>query len=161
MRRKNWKTAQPASLRQAMEGSLEHARERLNLGVERVAERIGLESHWTLYKWMQNGRIPALYILPLENACGINLISRWLASAGGKLLIDIPTGRQLSAQDTHELQQVLLTASTAILKYYTGTADGETALGSIQTALESLAWHRGNVLQHTTPQLELGEPDGE
>lgn len=161
MRRRNWKAAQPSSLRQALEWSLEHARERLNLGVERVAERIGLESHWTLYKWMQNGRIPAVYILPLEQACGINLVSRWLASANGKLLIDIPTGRSLSGRDTHDLQHALLTATTAILDYYAGTADSDTALGSIQNAMESLAWHRGNVLQHVTPQLDLGDHDDE
>lgn len=161
MKRRNWKHIQPSSLRQALEWSLEYARDRQNLSVERVAERMAIESHWTLYKWVQNGRIPALYILPFENVCGINLVSRWLVSASGKLLIDIPTGRALSTQDTHELQQVLLTATTAILNYYAGTADGDTALGSIQNAMESLAWHRGNVRQHTTPQFELGANDEE
>lgn len=161
MRRKNWKTAQPCSLRQALEWSLEHARERLNLGVERVAEHMGLESHWTLYKWVQSGRIPAIYILPLENVCGINLISRWLAAASGKLLIDMPTGRTCSGQDAQELQQVLLTATQAVLSFYSGATDADTALASIQNGMESLAWHRGNVLQHSTPQLELGDHDDE
>lgn len=159
MKRKNWKTAQPSNLRQALEWSLEHARDRQNLSVERVAERMGLESHWTLYKWVQSGRIPAVYILPLEHICGINLISRWLASASGKLLIDMPTGRHCSGEDTHQLQQALLTATQAVLGFYSGATDADTALGSIQNAIESLAWHRGNVLQHSTPQLELGDHD--
>ncbi len=161
MRKRNWKSAQPQSLRQALEWSLEYARDRRNHSVERIAMLIGLESHWTLYKWVQTGRIPGLYILPLENACGINLISRWLAAAGGKLLIDMPTGRHCTPQDTHELQKALVTATSAVLAFYEGNTDAESALEAIQSGMSSLAWHRGNVLQHTAPQLELGDTDDE
>lgn len=34
-------------------------KERHNLSVERIAERMGLTDHWTVYKWIQTGRIPA------------------------------------------------------------------------------------------------------
>ena len=161
MRRKNWKTAQPHSLRQALEWSLEHARDRRNLSVEQISELMGLESHWTLYKWVQTGRIPGVVIPSLEHVCGINLVSRWLASVGGKILIEMPTGRNCTSQDTAELQRVLLTATQAVMAFYEGSSDTDSAIASIQCAMESLAWQRGNILQHDTPQLDLGDTDDE
>ncbi|CAD5107213.1 hypothetical protein [Zestomonas carbonaria] len=156
MKRRNWKQAQPSSVRQALEWSLDFALERHNLSVERVAERMGLANHWSLYKWVSEGRMPLVMVPAFENVCGINLVSRWLASTGGKLLIDLPTGRLCKAEDMQELQAVLHTATGALLAFYNGTADAVQTLGAIQAGLEGLAWHRGNVQQHATPQLELG-----
>jgi hypothetical protein len=162
MTRRNWKRAQPSSLRQALEWSIDHARERHNLSVERIAERMGLESHWTLYKWVQTGRIPAVFIPAYEHVCGISLVSRWLAATTGKVLIDMPTGRSCTSQELQELQGVLHTAVGALFAFYDGTTDDiQQTLSAIQSGLESLAWHRGNVQQHQTPQLELGETDDE
>ena len=42
MSRRNWKTLQPTSLREAMELCKDHARERLNKGVERIADDMGV-----------------------------------------------------------------------------------------------------------------------
>lgn len=50
MSRRNWKHIQPTSLRQALELCKDHAKERHNLSVERIAERMGLADHWALYK---------------------------------------------------------------------------------------------------------------
>jgi hypothetical protein len=157
VRRRNWKHAQPSCLRQALEWSIEFARERHNLSVERIAERMGLDSHWTLYKWVNNGRIPAVMIPTFEHVCGINLVSRWLASTAGKLLIDLPTGRNCSSQDVQLLQSVLHDATGALLAFYAGkTDDIDQTLAALQVGLEVLAWHRGNVSQHQHPQFDLG-----
>lgn len=161
MSRRNWKNAQPGTLKQALEWSLEFAKARHNLGVERIAERMGLENHWVLYKWSNSGRIPAVLIPTFELVCGINLISRWLAASGGRLLVDIPTGRGCGVQDMQELQAALHTTTGALMAFYAGNADAAATLGAIQTSLEQLAWHRGNVQQHATPQLELGDSDDE
>lgn len=161
MRRRNWKSAQPSSIRQALEWSLEFAKERHNLGVERIAERMGQPNHWALYKWVSEGRMPAVMIPAFEHVCGINLISRWLAATGGKLLVDIPTGRRCSAQDMQELQTVLTATTGALLAFYSGTATAGDTLAAVQAGLEALAWHRGNVAQHEHPQLELGGQDHE
>lgn len=155
MKRRNWKYLQPSSIRQALEWTKDFARERHNLSVERIAERMGLPDHSALYKWLANGRMPALLIPVYEEVCGINLVSRWLASAGGKLLIDLPTGRHCTAQDMHELQAVLTTSTGALLAFHSGSATAAEALSAIQAGLEGLAWHRGNVQQHAQPQLEL------
>ncbi len=157
MSKRNWKAAQPSSCCQALEWSLEFAKEKHNLSAERIAERMGQANHWTLYKWVSEGRMPAVLIPAFEHVCGINLVSRWLASTGGKLLVDIPTGRSCTAHDMQELQAVLTTSMGALLAFYNGTSDAPTTLGALQAGLESLAWHRGNVQQPAHPQLELGE----
>lgn len=157
MTRRSWKNAQPSSIRQAMEWSLEFAKERHNLSVERIAERMGQANHWALYKWLTEGRMPAVLIPAFEHACGISLVSRWLASTSGKLLIDIPSGRTCTAQDVHELQGVLNATTGALIAFYQGQLDADAAQAALQAGLTSLAWHRSNVQQHANPQLDLGE----
>jgi len=157
MTRRSWKNAQPSSIRQAMEWSLEFAKERHNLSVERIAERMGQANHWALYKWLTEGRMPAVLIPAFEHACGISLVSRWLASTSGKLLIDIPSGRTCTAQDVNELQGVLNATTGALIAFYQGQLDADAAQAALQAGLTSLAWHRSNVQQHANPQLDLGE----
>lgn len=157
MTRRSWKNAQPSSIRQAMEWSLEFAKERHNLSVERIAERMGQANHWALYKWLTEGRMPAVLIPAFEHACGIALVSRWLASTSGKLLIDIPSGRTCSAQEVNELQGALTDTIGAVIAFYQGQANAEDTLAALQNGLTSLAWHRANVQQHANPQLDLGE----
>ena len=67
---RNWKTYQPSSLRDALKACKDYALAKRNLSVERIAERMGLEDHWALYKWLSNGRMPAVSIHPYELACG-------------------------------------------------------------------------------------------
>lgn len=157
MTRRSWKNVQPSSIRQAMEWSLEFAKERHNLSVERIAERMGQANHWALYKWLTEGRMPAVLIPAFEHACGISLVSRWLASTSGKLLIDIPSGRTCTAQDVNELQGVLNATTGALIAFYQGQLDADAAQAALQAGLTSLAWHRSNVQQHANPQLDLGE----
>lgn len=156
MKRRNWKTVAPSSIRQALELTLEYARERRNLSIERIAERMGLANHWVLYKWVSEGRMPAVIIPSFEHVAGINLVTRWLASTSGKLLVDMPTGRTCGAQDMQDLQSVLHQATGGLIAYYAGETEASEVLGAVQAGLESLAWHRGNVQQHAHPQLELG-----
>jgi hypothetical protein len=155
MTRRNWKRIQPTSLRHALELCKDHARERHNLSVERIAEEMGLTDHWSLYKWLQNGRMPMNLVRPYEKTCGINYVTRWNAASAGQLLIEVPTGRNASAQDMQALQELLNTAVGNLLKFYDQRADEDTALAGIQQAMESLAWHKGNVQRHAQPELEF------
>jgi hypothetical protein len=157
MIRRNWKRIQPTSLRQALELCKDHARERLNLSVESIAERMGLTDHWTLYKWFQSGRIPANMIRPFEMACGIDFVTRWLAASAGKLLIEVPTGRAATPTDIQALQELLNTAIGQLLQFHSGKADAASALASIQQGMEGLAWHKGNVEKHMQPEFEFKE----
>lgn len=156
MSKHNWKRIQPTSLRHALELCKDYAKERYNLSVERIAERMGLTDHWAIYKWIQTGRIPANMIRAYETVCGINYATRWLAASDGSLLIDIPTGRNTTAEDIQALQGVLNDTVGQLLHFYAGRAEAADTQAAIHQAMEGLAWHRGNVEKHLQPELELG-----
>jgi len=155
MKSRRWKHYQPSSLRRALEGCKEHAREQHNLSVESISEQMGLTDHWALYKWIQSGRMPAPLIISYERVCGINLVSRWIAARTGKLLVDIPSGRNAGAEDIQALQEQLHEVTGLLMNFYAGKAEADDTLAGIQNAMQALAWHRGNVQQHAQPQLEF------
>ena len=157
MKRRNWKRIQPNSLNHALELCLLHARERLNLSVEQVADLMGLANHWTLYKWQQSSRIPAVLIRPFEAACGINYVTRYLAHSDHKLLIDIPTGRKATDKEINSLQASFSSAVSVLLAFYEGNAEVDQALAELTGLMEELAWHQNNVERYSQPELELEE----
>ncbi|HCA23626.1 MAG TPA: hypothetical protein DEP32_05600 [Pseudomonas sp.] len=162
MTRRNWKSWVPRSPAEAMEGCAQRALDKYNRGIERLAcDHLGQHNASSLYKWMGNGRLPLTLILPLERACGVPLITRYLAAAHGKLLVDIPTGRKCQAQDVQQLQTVLNSAVGALLAFSDGKQSAGQTLDEVRAGIETLAWHHGNIQQHDHPQLELGDPDDE
>ncbi len=161
MTRRNWKRIQPHSLRHALELCKDYAKERHNLSVERIAERMGQADHWTLYKWFQSGRMPVNLVPAYEAICGIDFVSRWMAASAGKLLIDIPTGRHATPADIQSMQGTLNDAVGGLLKFHAGKATAVETLAALAGAMAGLAWHYGNVEKHAQPELLLqGEIDG-
>ncbi|MDH0290608.1 hypothetical protein N7414_15900 [Pseudomonas sp. GD04087] len=162
MSRRNWKTWVPRSPVESIRGCVEAARDQRNRSTDRLSfDYLALNNGSSLYKWQADGRLPLSLILPLEHACGYPLITRYLAAAHGKLLVDIPTGRSSSAEDMQRLQQVLHEAAGALMAFYAGRQNTQQTLDAIRAGLESLAWHHGNVQQHDHPQLDLGSTDHE
>lgn len=157
MSRRNWKRLQPTTLRQAIELCKDYAREVRNLSVERIAELMGEESHWTVYGWLRDGAIPARKIPAFENVCHCNYITRWLAHSAGKMLIDIPAGRMPDAVDVQTLQGLLNGAVGALLAFAQGHSEANQVMGEVTHAMEGLAWHRANVAKAQQPELELGD----
>ncbi|MEW6562735.1 MAG: hypothetical protein AB1400_05815 [Pseudomonadota bacterium] len=157
MSRRNWKRVHPTSLRQALELCKDHALERHHLSVEQIAARMGLADHWTLYKWLQNGRFPINMIPPYESVCGINFATRWLAASTGNLLIAVPSGRSADAADMQDLQELLHTAVGQLIQFYGGKSDAATALAAIQQGMQGLAWHKINVEKHLQPEFAFSE----
>lgn len=140
-----------------MDLCLEFARERHNRSVDSVAELMGEVNKWTLYKWMEAGSLPARLIKPFEHACGIDFVSRWLAMSGNKLVIEIPKGRKGTMEDMQALQSTTHDAIGALMKFYDDKADAEATLAAVQTALERMAWHKGNVEKYRQPELPFDE----
>lgn len=155
MSRRNWKRVQPRSLREAIELCKDYAKESRRLSVERIAELMGEESHWTVYGWLRDGSIPLRKLPAYEHVCGCDYVSRWIAHSAGKLLIDMPTGRDLSGDDLHALQATLNSAVGSLLKFAQGLAEERDVMGEITLAMEGLAWHRENVARHAQPELEF------
>ncbi|GAA5784676.1 hypothetical protein YWS52_09950 [Chitiniphilus shinanonensis] len=149
---------QPGSLIEALRLAKDYARERHNLSVERIADLIGV-SHHDLYKWLGNGRMPALLIPAYEMACRCHFVSSWLALSAGKLVIDIPRGRSVAARDINQLQRLTTEAITQILNFTEGTTTAENALAAIHTSMAGLAWHKTNIEKHAQPELALGDDE--
>lgn len=158
MSRRNWKRIQPTSLRDGLVLCKDFARERHQLSVERIADLMGVGSD-LLYKWLGTGRMPACLIPTYELVCRCNFVTRWLAASSGLLLVSMPKGRVGTPDDIHQLQTLLNAATGSLIDFYKGGRDVEPTLADIRNALESLAWHHGNVAQHNTPQLDLGEDE--
>ncbi|WP_311515299.1 hypothetical protein [Oligella urethralis] len=151
--RRNWKNIQPTSLTHALRLCKDHAIARKQLSVERIADLMGC-THDSLYKWLSTGRMPVVLIPVYEHVCGIAYVSRWLASSGGKLIIDIPKGHLATPEDIQELQLNLNTAVSKLINFYQGSASADETLAALQIALEDLASHRANVQQVEAPELE-------
>lgn len=152
---RHWKKVRPTSLLNAFELCIDHAREKYNRGVDRVAELMGEESHHNLYKWMATGRMPAVKIRAFEQACGINFVTRWLAGSAGFMAIDVPTGRHGTSDDVLALQETLNDAVGALLQFYAGKADQAGVIARLTAGLEGLAYHRTAVEKNEQPELEF------
>lgn len=156
--RTHWKRQQPNSLRHAMELCKAHALTVHHRSVERIADLMGLADHWALYKWMQNGRMPACLIRPYEHACGIDYITRYQAGSAGLLLVEVPAGRTVSQTELVELNSCFASALQLLTDFYSAPvkADAEATLAALTTHLQQVAWHQHNVAHFTTPELEFG-----
>lgn len=162
MRARFWKRYQPSSLRDALAKCKDHARERHQLSVERIAERMGLADHWAIYKWIESGRMPAVLLPAYEAACGINLATRWLAATHGKLLVDLPAGRAGDAADLVRLGSQFQQALQLLSDFYRGAesgapADPQPVLDALRGHLETVSYHHRNVAGFAQPEPELSE----
>lgn len=159
MSRRDWKRVRPRDLRHAMELCLEHARDVRRMTVDRVADHMGLASKWTLYKWLESGRLPAVLIRPFEAACGATYVTQYVATSAGKLLIDIPNGRRSQPRDINALQVSFTEAVSALLMFADGDAEAEATIAALTNTLEQLAWQRANVERSLDPELDLFDGD--
>jgi len=71
---------QPTSLRDALRLCKDHALERSNYSVERIADLMDVSSD-LLYKWLSTGKMPVSSVPAYEHICGISLVTRWLAAS--------------------------------------------------------------------------------
>lgn len=157
MKRRSWKNAHPNSLRHAMELCIEHAEQKKNLSKERIADLMGLASHWVMYKWLKDGRMPANLIRPFEHVCGIDLMTQYLASSSHKLLINIPTGNGCTAIEINDMQASFSEAVGLLIRFYQSSDQVEETVASLTSVMQKIAYHRENVSKTTSPELALFE----
>ncbi len=154
MNRRYWKNLKPNSLRAAIEACVNFAREAHNLSVDRIADRMAMNSKFTLYKWMENGRMPAIEIPAFEHACGVNYVTRYLGHTAHLLVFDMPSGRGRS-EDVNALQAACAEAVTSILRFQSGQVEASKALGQIELAMSHLAFHHADVEKSHQPEFEF------
>lgn len=160
MKKRNWKAVQPRDWQDAQDLCLQYAKEKHNRSVDSVALLMGEMNKWTLYKQIESGGLPLRSIKAFEHACGIDFVSRWLVQSGGnRIVIEMPRGRQCDAGDMNALSTVLNESIGALLKFYSDKQDADATLAAIQSALEGLVYHKGNVEKYRQPELPFDEED--
>lgn len=151
---RNWKHP-PQSLQEAMEACLKHALSKHRRSTDHVAADMGLANKWTLYKYVESGRLPAVMIRPFEAACRSDLITRYLAHASHHLIIDIPTGRLPEAGDLQAAQLAMHDTLGALIGFAGGKVTAAEVMAAVTATMEQLAWHRENAARAAQPELDL------
>lgn len=151
---RNWKRVVPRSTVDALRLCKDYAKDRHNLSVERIADRMGISAD-LLYKWLSNGQMHLALVQNYEHICGCHFISDHLAHAHGKLAVTIPSGRDLADDDLLNMHQSFSGAMALLAEFYAGKASGEATLAALTQHMEATAWHRENVLAHHQPELGL------
>ena len=150
-----WKKKQARSLRHAMELCLENARATKNLSVDKVADQMGLSSRYTLYKWMENSRMPIILVRNFEFVCGVEYVTSYLCHSAFKLMIDMPTGKRVTDSDINSLQSTFAESMTVLINFYAGNSEVDETKASLANIMEKLAWHRQNAECFQQPELEF------
>ena len=151
---RNWKHP-PQSITEAMEACLAHALTRHRRSTDHVAADMGLANKWNLYKYIESGRLPAVLIRPFEAACRADHVTRFLAHAAHRLIIDIPTGKLPALNDLQTLQIASNEAMGALINFASGKIDAAVVIDTVTEALEHFAYQRENVRHAQQPELEL------
>jgi len=150
-----WKRKQARSLKHAMELCLEHAKATKNLSVENVADLMGLSSRWTLYKWMENSRMPIILVRSFEFCTGAEYVTSYLCHSAFKLMIDMPTGKRVTDTDINAVQSTFVESMAVLINFYAGHVEADETKASLAEIMEKLAWHRVNVEKAQQPEFEF------
>lgn len=158
MGKPNWRNVRPANIQDAFQWCIRFAKQQHNRSVEGIADLMGV-NHWTLYKWVGEGDMPAKLLRGFENACGIDYVSRWLVESAGKMVLEVPRGKKCTPKDLHDLQSAYHEAAGALMKFYRELGDVDQCLAALQTALEQTSWHKSNVQKYQQPELPMNGED--
>lgn len=151
---RNWKRIVPHSTTEALRLCKDYAKERHQLSVERIADRMGISAD-LLYKWLSNGQMHASLIQTYEHICGCHFISDHLTHSHGKLAVPLPSGRHMDDDDMLAMHQSFSEAMALLASFYAGQSDLETTQAALTAHMEATAWHRANLAAHEQPELEL------
>ena len=156
MIRRNWKKHRSSSLLEALRDCKDFALQRKQLSVERIATLMGASSD-SLYKWLATGRLPANLIPVYELACGCNYVSDFLAAGANRLVIPLPTGRKVTAQELPEINVSCAQAVQELSAFYLdpSSCDTEALLDCLRAHMEQVAFHHRNVGRYEAPELDF------
>ncbi len=153
--KRNWKRYRPTDLRSAIEACVDYAADKKNRSIDRIADRMGTNK-WTLYKWIESGKLPANQIAPFELACSSPpFVSIHLSLVAGFLPVQIPTGKRPTGDETLEVQSVCNSAVQEIVRFARDEVEAEDVVAAILPALQQLAFHKNNAERFIQPELSL------
>lgn len=111
------------------------------LSREGVAEKMGFTggARWVVYKWVDEGKVPARHIPAFERACGTNLLTSCLVRVAGQIAVPMLPPESAPPLDLARTQVVLAEAmATVTSALYDGDRRGQ-AVTAINSAIEALA----------------------
>lgn len=147
-----WKRVMARSLSHAFQLCKEYATTKQNMGIERIADRIG-SSPDTLYKYLADARMPAHKIVGFETACNALFVTQYLAHSHGCLLVKIPSGRAAEHIEINELQKFMNEVIGQLLDIAANKGDAEDAQEQIIALMQDLAFHKANIEKLKQPEL--------
>lgn len=153
---RHWKRLRPISSSHAMELDVEYKRAHdPQFSMQRLADALGQNNTSVVYKWMSSGRLPLVLIPAWSSYCGANYISEYLALSCHKLLVDIPTGRNASSKELHQLSITSNETMGLLMKFYEGESNADDTLGAITNLMSSLSWHHKNIEKNEQPEFDF------
>jgi len=154
MTKTNWNRIIPHSLVQALELTREHGKEKRQLSVQRLADHLG-SGDSSVYKWLGCATLPVNKLIALEQACGKNYVTQYLAHSQGFLLVKAPTGRKAENKELTDMQVFMTQVSALLINSYHGHQDVQQTLDGIKKLMEDLAFHQRNIEKLDEPQMSL------
>lgn len=151
---RNWNRVIPRNTLEAMRLCKDYAKEKKNLSVERIADRMNVTPD-NLYSWLGNGKMHLGLVQMYEHICGCTFISDHLAHSQGKLAVKIPSGRVLQDTDLLQLHKSFSKTVALLADFYDGKADTTETMQALTEHMQTAAWHRANVQKHDQPEFEF------
>lgn len=153
---KNWNRVLPRNTLEAMRLCKDFAKDKHNLSVERIADRMNVTAD-NLYSWLGNGKMHLGLVQMYEHICGCTFVSDHLAHSQGKLVVKVPNGRTMQDTDLLQMHKSFSQAMSLLANFYDGKADADETLNAITQHMQIAAWHRENIQKHNQPELEFTE----
>jgi hypothetical protein len=153
---RNWNRVIPRNTLEAMRLCKDFAKDKKNLSVERIADRMGVTAD-NLYSWLGTGKMHLSLVQSYEHICGCTFISDHLAHSQGKLAVKIPNGRAVLDTDFLQMHQSFSQMMGLLSKFYDGKADAAETLNAITEHMQTTAWHRANLEKFDNPELDFTE----
>jgi hypothetical protein len=129
---------------QALNNCITHAAEHYGLSITDIATHMQV-SKWTLFKWVESGRIPLLEIAKFEDACHARFVTRYLAERSGFLLLTKPLGSDDGLQSLASAHKVVAEALAHTANFLDDKGVKKQSIKAIDAAMEALANQRRRI----------------
>ena len=130
---------------QALNSCIFHAAEHYGLSITDISASMEASSNWTVFKWIESGKMPLCEIAKFEDACHARFVTRYLAEHAGLLLLPKPKATDNPTQTLLGAHKAIADALSHAANFWDGKGDKKQALKTIDTAMEALACQRKQI----------------
>jgi hypothetical protein len=131
-------------LAEAINACLKHANEHYGLSVKDIAPGMNTKM-FTLFKWIESGKMPLNVVAQFENLCHARYITRHLAEVSGFILVTCPRGMETPENALVTLNKTTVEAVGSVAGFMSGDKSKRDAIKAIDTAIESLVWQKSRI----------------